>query len=444
MTHTTFNTMQRTALCISMLLIANVLRCAPFVYVGNNGSNSVSVIDAATNEVITTVNLGTAPDVQIAITTDGKTVWVPCFDGTTGTVQLIDVATNTLLPEIVIGSGQVALGVAMSPDGLYAYVVSYAAPTGYITQFNTTTKAIVSTVSGAFEPLTIFITPDGKTAYIGDGSDTILPVDLTTNPPTLGTQVHLVGTGAFAISPDSAYLYANSETPNHYVAQYNISNANRLAPFPLNTISYPTIVPFQPTGLAMTSDGKTLYVASGSIYFNAIGTINISNPASPTTGTVVTDATINGPLTIALSSDDNSLYVVSQLDDMTNVINTSSPLNPTFKTSVSVGTHPISLAITPGSSSAPTNVSGCKTQNVFLLQTDYINKLSWSAPATGSPVAYNIYRDATLTDLAGSSSSLEFYDHGRNPSVIYSYYITSVDGSGNQSTAASVTVTSPC
>jgi fibronectin type 3 domain-containing protein len=82
------------------------------------------------------------------------------------------------------------------------------------------------------------------------------------------------------------------------------------------------------------------------------------------------------------------------------------------------------------------------------LQTDYINKITWTAPEYGeAPVSYNIYRDPALTELVATipaSGTLQYYDHNRQPNVVYSYYITSVDSSGNQSTAASATVTNLC
>jgi len=47
----------------------------PSAYVANNGSNSVSVIDAATNTVLGCVGVGTGP-VGVAITPDGAYAYV--------------------------------------------------------------------------------------------------------------------------------------------------------------------------------------------------------------------------------------------------------------------------------------------------------------------------------------------------------------------------------
>ncbi len=96
----------------------------------------------------------------------------------------------------------------------------------------------------------------------------------------------------------------------------------------------------------------------------------------------------------------------------------------------------------------PDSVQGCKIQNVFLLQTDFINKITWTTPAYGdAPIAYNIYRDEALTELIATipaNDPLQYYDHNRQPNVVYSYYIVSVDAYGNISTAISVTVTQCC
>ncbi|MBY0109490.1 MAG: hypothetical protein K2X90_00015 [Candidatus Babeliaceae bacterium] len=96
----------------------------------------------------------------------------------------------------------------------------------------------------------------------------------------------------------------------------------------------------------------------------------------------------------------------------------------------------------------PNSLQGCKTQNRFLTQSDLINKLTWQAPASGAaPAAYKIYRNVELTDLVATvsaSAPLQYFDHNRQPNIVYSYYVVCVDGSGSVSAPASVTVTQAC
>jgi YVTN family beta-propeller protein len=64
------------------------------VYVVNEGSGSVSVIDTATNTV-TTIPVGQSPK-GVAVTPDGSKVYV--VNEGSSSVSVIDTATNTVIP----------------------------------------------------------------------------------------------------------------------------------------------------------------------------------------------------------------------------------------------------------------------------------------------------------------------------------------------------------
>jgi YVTN family beta-propeller protein len=87
-------------------------------YVANFGSNTVSVIDIATNTVVATIPVGVEP-AGVAITPDGTRAYVTNF---VGTVSVIDAATNTVV--VTIPVGQVPIGIAITPDGTRAYVTN--------------------------------------------------------------------------------------------------------------------------------------------------------------------------------------------------------------------------------------------------------------------------------------------------------------------------------
>jgi YVTN family beta-propeller protein len=114
-----------------------------FAYVTNFGSNNftpvgrtVSVIDIFTNSVIATIPVGTQAS-GLAITPNGKTAYVsnyntlylgPEFTLLTpgqGTINVIDIATNTVLFPVII-TGASPANIAISPDGKRAYVSNYS------------------------------------------------------------------------------------------------------------------------------------------------------------------------------------------------------------------------------------------------------------------------------------------------------------------------------
>ncbi|MDP3889246.1 MAG: YncE family protein [bacterium] len=117
-----------------------------YAYVTNFGSNNfspvgttVSVVDLSTNTVIKVIKLGIQPS-GIAITPNGKFAYVTNYNTLylganftdltpgEGTVNIIDICTNTVLcPVIVVGASPA--NIAISPDGEFAYVTNYSANT---------------------------------------------------------------------------------------------------------------------------------------------------------------------------------------------------------------------------------------------------------------------------------------------------------------------------
>ncbi len=95
---------------------------------------------------------------------------------------------------------------------------------------------------------------------------------------------------------------------------------------------------------------------------------------------------------------------------------------------------------TPSLLLPPTDLRGAQIANRFASQADLINEIFWRSPSEGTPpVAYKIYRNSNLTELAATISAdqkLRFRDHNRKKHQIYTYYIVSVDEAGNQSAAA--------
>ena len=86
------------------------------------------MIDTATNMVVATVPVGNVPS-GVAITPDGTHVYVANSNpgtlgtpGTPGTVSVIAAASNTVVATVQVGVDPI--GVAVTPDGTHAYVAN--------------------------------------------------------------------------------------------------------------------------------------------------------------------------------------------------------------------------------------------------------------------------------------------------------------------------------
>ena len=123
-------------LVVAVYQMPGTAYAAPFAYVTNAGSGSVSVIDMTTNAVIATVTVGLTPE-QVAITPNGAFAYVAKSDGSNpGSVSVIATATNT-----VVGS---PIPVEERPDFL---AVSLNGASVFVPNQNSKTVSVIATAS---------------------------------------------------------------------------------------------------------------------------------------------------------------------------------------------------------------------------------------------------------------------------------------------------------
>jgi YVTN family beta-propeller protein len=166
----------------------------------------VTVIDTATNAVITTV-IGNPFPSAVTITPNGHFAYVLDHGGET---EMIDTATHepAFLGGLVQGGGRMAF----TPDGLHAYVVDDGRD--FVEVLEVTTHKLISLVDVFGGHSTdVAVTPDGRHAYVtqspGKSSD-LRPVRVidTATQRLIGSPVIWSGSGdGLAIMPDGATAY---------------------------------------------------------------------------------------------------------------------------------------------------------------------------------------------------------------------------------------------
>ena len=112
----------------------------------NYASNTVSVIDIATNTVTATVDVGTCPG-GVAVSPDGSKVYIT--NEYSSNVSVIDTATNSVIATVDVGNS--LWGVAVSPDGSKVYVANENSST--VSVIDTTTNTITATVEVGSGPI---------------------------------------------------------------------------------------------------------------------------------------------------------------------------------------------------------------------------------------------------------------------------------------------------
>ena len=180
-----------------VLTLASVLAPAPTraqnAYITNSSSNTVSVIDTATNTVSATIPVGVVP-IAVAVTPDGSKVYVT--NTNSFTVSVIDTATNTVSATIPLGP--FPEGVAVSPDGTKVYVAVFF---NTVSVIDTATNTVSATVPVGVEPIGVAVTPDGGKVYVTNtaGVGDVSVIDTATNTviATIPDGLSPVAFGAF-------------------------------------------------------------------------------------------------------------------------------------------------------------------------------------------------------------------------------------------------------
>jgi YVTN family beta-propeller protein len=145
------------------------------VYVANAFSNSVSVVDIRANVLIANVAVGEEP-VGVAIDPDGGKVYVA--NRRSGTVSVLDTATNTVVATILVQGGPAFLTV--SPNGRRLYVANQYA--WRVDVIDTATNAVVARIGVGNSPTGIDIDRGGYRVYVANVfSNTISVIDTALN-----------------------------------------------------------------------------------------------------------------------------------------------------------------------------------------------------------------------------------------------------------------------
>lgn len=142
------------------------------VYTSNFIDKSVSVIDTASLSIVATVRLTDQPQ-AIAIDPSGSRVYTANLNS----VSVIDTATNSLvtnIPASITNGLAWPQGLAVNPSGTSLYVTNSMA--GTVSVFSTATLSPTTVVSISGSPQGISFTPDGSKAYVADKNQDLVHV----------------------------------------------------------------------------------------------------------------------------------------------------------------------------------------------------------------------------------------------------------------------------
>ncbi|HYC58735.1 MAG TPA: cytochrome D1 domain-containing protein [Thermoanaerobaculia bacterium] len=237
------------------------------------GQERIAAFDAQTLKLIRDYASGTDPEC-VAVSTDGARLYISNEDA--GTASIIDAGTGKHRATLVVGTEPE--GVTASPDGRWVYVT--AETSNVVTVIDTKQERVAANILVDPRPRVSIFTKDGSRAWVSaEIGGTVQLVDAKKHRIVkrvrLGPADKPVG---MVLSPDEKRLYVATGRGNG-VAVVDTVSMRVIATIPTGVRVW---------GIALTRDGRKLYAAN-----SLSNTISVINTA--TNRVVKTIKTDDGP-----------------------------------------------------------------------------------------------------------------------------------------------------
>lgn len=275
-------------------------------------SNSITIFDDATDTIRSTVTLPALP-VDIAITPDGKTAWVA---ENNGNVQSINTATGAFTDTVIVAGVQ---RIAIGPLGTTVLAFNDTVTTGYVAILPLPTQPVVITDPGMDHPTNAIFADDNHFLQLNCGPEcggtqaSVIGTTLTnTGASTLSTPLNLSGATVALFNGTTAFV-AGSPTTGLNTGTLQVVNAVGLsAGTPIN------ISDGRHNVMALTSNGK-LYIGATGCTLGALngqnqrqGCLTIFDTTTLAVSKILVDATRpNGDVTALASVPGRSVIYVA-------------------------------------------------------------------------------------------------------------------------------------
>ena len=207
------------------------------VFVANEDAGIASVLDTASNQVLSTMPVGGEPE-GVTISPDGRVVYVTSEED--NRVSVIDTTELRVVTQFDVGPRPRSS--AFSPDGARAYVTSENG--GSVAVVDTATHQVLTTIALTGEnvrPMGVVVSPDGQRVFVTTGrGGSVIVIDAATNQATASIQVGERPWG-IAMSPDGRYLYT-ANGPSNDVSVVDTETLGVVATIPVGQRPWGVVV----------------------------------------------------------------------------------------------------------------------------------------------------------------------------------------------------------
>lgn len=217
------------------------------LFATNLASGRLSVIDTRSLETIASIYTGARSHV-VTLTNDNRQAWVANIGE--DNIAIVDTATYRILGTIPVGKGPT--GLAFSHDGRYAYVSNQGDKSLQVIE--TATHQVIKTIPVGANPHFLVLSPDGRIWGTNTGGNDIYVIDPVTHDITT----------SFVVGPKPqqiAFAYKGTQGPLAYVTVGGLNKVVVLAPDSKSLRIVEEIeVGQSPNGIWANPEGTRLFV----------------------------------------------------------------------------------------------------------------------------------------------------------------------------------------
>jgi len=216
----------------------------------DRSADGIGVYDIAQNKVTKVLISGPDPE-QFDLSKDGKLLYISNEDAAKTTI--IDIAAGKIVKEIKVG--EEPEGVTTSPNGKFVYVT--AEDSGEVNVIDTATQKLLKRVKVGKRPRSVAFLPDSSRAYVTAENDGTVAV-MNARTHVFSSVIRLGESGivkpmGLAMSPDGGTLYVSTGS---FKKVFVVDTKT-------NKVTGDFEVGQRPWGIAVSPDGKLLFTANG-------------------------------------------------------------------------------------------------------------------------------------------------------------------------------------
>ena len=266
------------------------------IYIVNELTDNVSVIDGADNQVVDVIVVGDEPEF-VAVNINTNMVYV--INRANNTISIIDGSTNSVVDTVVVGEQPGAI--VVNPDTNLVYITDLIEGKVYV--LNGSDNQVVNTITlGDIFLSGIGINVNTNMVYITDLTEDIVHViDGSTNSVVGNIAVESLN-GGIAVNPNTNMIYITDSTED--IVRVIDGSINQV----VDTVSL--------------GGASAISVNHGTNMVYVIDSVedNVSVIDGSTNEVVDTVAVVHEPTAIAVNPDTNTVYIANGSDDSVSVM----------------------------------------------------------------------------------------------------------------------------